>query len=243
MNQELYTKAWRRRHDINERAFYAYLHTKIGAETKRYISSLDGRKAGTFHITNYFNERWFLEIIKDSYLKFGFKQKDLLERYNKKAEDDGFNEAWLLAVLLLFKDITRFIMILGIINTIKSDIKRFVEEKLSEGIPVAAIITLLSLYLSQRNITRSQTIARTELTMIMNQASMVWAELQPVPLKKKWLVINDGKERPSHGAMESYPSIALNEKFIVGGSLMNAPGDSSAPANELVNCRCGLMFI
>jgi hypothetical protein len=134
-------------------------------------------------------------------------------------------------------------MILGIIRTIKIDVQKYVQQKLDEGISAEAIITLLSVYLTSRNIIRSQTIARTELTKIMNLAGEQWADLQSKPLKKKWIVTLDGKERASHNAMAGYPSIALNEKFVVGGSLMDRPGDASAPANELVNCRCGLMYV
>jgi hypothetical protein len=77
----------------------------------------------------------------------------------------------------------------------------------------------------------------------MNLASQSWAESQKKVLTKKWIVILDGKERPSHNSMASYPTIPLNEKFNVGGNLMTGPGDNSAPPSELVNCRCGLMFL
>ena len=243
VSEELYRVAWRRRHDVNERALFAYIRTKLAVETKTYLNSLEGRNPQTFHITNHFNERWLLEIMRDSYTKFGLKQGKFLDEYQKKEEGDNFEENWLLLLLLLFRDISYFYIVLGIVNTIKQDIKRFVEDQVERGVPKAAIITLLGLYLSTRNIIRSQTIARTEITKIMNLASQSWAESQKKVLTKKWIVILDGKERPSHNAMASFPSIQLNEKFNVGGNLMSGPGDNSAPPSELVNCRCGLMFL
>lgn len=243
MNEQQYIRAWARRQDINERGFYAYLQTKLNIETKAYIQGLEGRNPSTFHITSHFSDKWMMEILKDAYLKFGRKQNEFLNGVSKKAEEDEFNNAWLFAILLLFNNITEFIVILGIIRTIKNDIKRFVEDKISQGIPTSAIITLLALYLTQKNIIRAQTIARTEITKIMNLASLEWANLQKKEIKKKWIVTMDGKERASHGAMADYPAISISEKFIVGGFPMNAPGDNSAPASELVNCRCGLMFI
>lgn len=243
MTEEQYIRAWARRQDINERGFYAYIQTKINVETRAYIRSLEGRNPNTFHITSYFSDKWLLEILKDAYMKFGRKQNEFLNVTNKKAEEDEFNNAWYLLILLLFKDITQFIVILSIIRTIKNDIRRFVEDKVSQGIPTSAIITLLGLYLTQKNIIRAQTIARTETTKIMNLASLEWAKLEKKEIKKKWIVTLDGKERASHGAMADYPAIGISEKFMVGGVLMNAPGDNSAPASELVNCRCGLMFI
>lgn len=243
MNEQQYIRAWARRQDINERGFYAYLQTKLNIETKAYIQGLEGRNPSTFHITSHFSDKWMMEILKDAYLKFGRKQNEFLNGVSKKAEEDEFNNAWLFAILLLFNNITEFIVILGIIRTIKNDIKRFVEDKISQGIPTSAIITLLALYLTQKNIIRAQTIARTEITKIMNLASLEWANLQKKEIKKKWIVTLDGKERASHSAMADYPAIGISEKFIVGGFPMNAPGDNSAPASELVNCRCGLMFI
>jgi Phage Mu protein F like protein len=243
MTEQQYIRAWARRQDINERGFYAFLQTKLNIETKAYIKSLEGRNPNTFHITSFFSDKWMMEILKDAYYKFGRKQNEFLNATNKKAEEDEFNYAWDLAVLLLFKNILEFVVILGIIRTIKNDIKRFVEDKSSQGIPASAIITLLALYLTQKNIIRAQMIARTETTKIMNLASIEWANLERKEIKKKWIVTLDGKERASHSDMADYPAIGLSEKFIVGGFPMNAPGDNSAPASELVNCRCGIMFI
>jgi hypothetical protein len=243
MKEEQYIRAWRRRHDMNERGFYAYLQTKLNVETKAYIISLEGRNPNTFHITSHFSDRWMLEILKDAYLKFGRKQNEFLNQSLKKAEEDEFNNTWYLLILLLFNNITEFLVVLGIIRTIKNDIRRFVDDKFSQGIPTSAIITLLALYLTQKNVIRAQTIARTEITKIMNLASLEWAKLEKREIKKKWIVTLDGKERASHNAMASTPAIGISEKFIVGGFPMNAPGDNSAPASELVNCRCGLIFI
>lgn len=150
MTEEQYIRAWTRRHDINERGFYAFLQTKLNIETKAYIQSLEGRNTSTFHITSHFSDKWMMEILKDAYYKFGRKQNEFLNGTNKKAEDDEFNNAWNLAVLLLFNNLVEFIVILGIIRTIKNDIKRFVEDKVSQGIPTTAIITLLGLYLTQK---------------------------------------------------------------------------------------------
>jgi hypothetical protein len=243
VTDEVYKVAWRRRHDINERALFAFIRTKLGAETRAYIASLEGRNPNTYHITNYFSEKWMMDILKDAYRKFGLKQSDFLDRYQKKEEGDNFDEEWLLLLLLLFRNIEQFVIALGIISTIKYDIQKFVEDKVKQGIPASAIITLLALYLTNKNIIRSQTIARTEVTKIMNTASDLWANLQKKELKKKWMVILDGKERKSHHDMDGYPAIGIKEKFLVGGYPMMYPGDSSAPANEIVNCRCGVRYI
>ena len=58
VTDEVYKVAWRRRHDINERALFAFIRTKLGAETRAYIASLEGRNPNTYHITNYFSENY-----------------------------------------------------------------------------------------------------------------------------------------------------------------------------------------
>lgn len=244
VNQELYAKAWKRKHDLFERALYAYLLTKMNAETRRYIKSQEGKNPKTYHITSFFSEKWMTDMLKDAYKKYGIKQLEFLNSYSKKADFNNDDElAWAIFLLTFFSDIENFYIILSIVRTIKKDIQRFVESKLEQGIPASAILTMLALYLTQNNIIRATTIARTESTRIMNYASMVWASKQNKALTKKWIVILDGRERPSHNAMANYPAIPIGEKFLVGGTLMNAPGDSSAPPQEVVNCRCGLMFI
>jgi len=243
VTEEMYRVAWRRRHNINERGMYAYIQTKLAIETKEYIKGLEGRNPLTFHVTNHFNERWLLGILKDIYTKFGLKQGEFLDRYQKKEKGDQFEQSWLLFLLGFFANIGQFFIVLGIMNSIKNDIKRFVDDKISQNIPTGAIITLLAVYLAQKNIIRSQTIARTETTRIMNLSSGIWADTQDKVLRKKWIVTLDGKERASHNAMASYPAISVKELFSVGNSLMACPGDASAPANEVVNCRCGLMYI
>lgn len=244
MNEQLYAKKWKRRQEINERALYAFIHTKLNIETKAYLKSLEGRNANTFWITSHFSQNWMLSILKDAWIKFGFKQgKFMQENQTKSLSEEDFQVSWNLFLVTFFMNADNWLILLSIVSTIKRDIERFVKDKIDQGIPQSAIITMLGLYLIQNNIIRASTIARTETTRIMNNASIIWAESSGVELMKKWIVILDGKERPSHNAMASHPSIPISSKFNVGGYMMNAPGDSSAPPQEVVNCRCGIMFM
>lgn len=61
-------------------------------------------------------------------------------------------------------------------------------------------------------------------------------------LLKRWLPTQDGRTRPEHLAMAGHPAIPLDEKFNVGGELMDRPGDPGAsPANN-INCRCSIVY-
>lgn len=244
MTEELYKRKWKRRQEINERALYAFVHTKLANETRAYLQSLEGRNPNTFWITSHFSQSWLLEILKDAWMKFGIKQgKFMQENQNKAVAENEFEVDWMIFLATFFFDVKNWLILLSIINTIKKDIRRFVEDKVEQNIPTNAIITLLGLYLVQKNIIHATTIARTETSRIMNSASMVWAKATGIELRKKWIVILDGKERASHNAMASTDAIPIGQKFIVGGYPMDYPLDSSAPAQEVVNCRCGIMFM
>lgn len=67
-------------------------------------------------------------------------------------------------------------------------------------------------------------------------------------LKKSWLDMRDKRVRPTHreaGRVYGASSILVNEAFIVGGSRMMYPGDTSlgAPIREIANCRCSAQYI
>lgn len=244
MNEKIYALKWKRRQELNERALYAFIHTKISVETKEYLKSLKGRNPNTFWITSHFSQNWMIGILKEAWMKFGIKQgKFMQENQTKALNDQDFQVAWLLFMTTFFSDVKNFLIVMSIVNTLKKEIEKFVKDKIEQNIPPTAIITLLGLYLVQNNIIRATTIARTETSRIMNNASIQWAKASGVELMKKWIVILDGKERASHSEMASTPPIPLSQKFIVGGYPMDFPLDSSAPAQEVVNCRCGIMFM
>ncbi len=60
-------------------------------------------------------------------------------------------------------------------------------------------------------------------------------------LMKQWVPTLDSRTRDAHAAMARHPAIPLDQKFTVGGVLMDRPGDPFAPASLTVNCRCTLI--
>lgn len=93
---------------------------------------------------------------------------------------------------------------------------------------------------------RALMIARTEIMNASSYASDVTGgqiEKAGIKLKKKWLPTARGKFRPTHLAMGSKPPILFADLFQVGGTLMKHPHDPSAPASEVINCRCSIQYI
>lgn len=92
---------------------------------------------------------------------------------------------------------------------------------------------------------RASIIAGTESLRLVNQArhealvqAADQAEIPPENIVRVWQTIRDGRQRHTHDSMHGQTR-GLNEPFVSpSGSQLLYPGDISAPAKEIVNCRC-----
>jgi hypothetical protein len=93
-------------------------------------------------------------------------------------------------------------------------------------------------------INRAKLIARTEMVKATNTAAMQSAATSDFMYEKKWVPANQpNRTRPDHLAMLNSAYIPFNENFTVGGYQMNRPGDgTTAPASQICNCRCKVVF-
>ncbi len=132
-----------------------------------------------------------------------------------------------------------------IADTDRDDVMRAITRGLEEGLGTEAVakdiraVTGLTPF-------RAATVARTETHQAATYASHAAAEQAQdkygVRLLKSWLPTLDARTRPDHAAMAGANAIPLDEQFLVGGVGMDRPGDSSAPAEQTVNCRCALAY-
>ena len=91
---------------------------------------------------------------------------------------------------------------------------------------------------------QSERLVRTEATAAANFAtSQSAATIFPLEqMQKEWIASFDDRTRSSHSEADGQIVMA-NDTFFVGGSQMMFPGDPSAPASEVVNCRCSIAYI
>ena len=64
--------------------------------------------------------------------------------------------------------------------------------------------------------------------------------------KKGWLSTKDDRVRPDHDTRihaELIEPIAMDAPFVVGGALLQHPGDPNGPASQIINCRCTMIPI
>ena len=91
---------------------------------------------------------------------------------------------------------------------------------------------------------RARMIARTETAAAYNYANLEQAsslEDSTGPLNKIWVAASDERVRDAHAEADGQ-SVPLDEDFLVGGEYMSHPGDPSADASEVINCRCTLVY-
>jgi hypothetical protein len=92
---------------------------------------------------------------------------------------------------------------------------------------------------------RAETIARTEGLRSAHEGSRAMydqaianGDLDPKMLTQEWNTAGDERVRHSHSAMQGQTQ-PYGAPFTSGdGNLLMYPGDASAPAHEVINCRC-----
>lgn len=131
-----------------------------------------------------------------------------------------------------------------IAKTDSDNIRKAIQDGIDEGEGAAQIarnirkVSTLTPY-------RAALIARTE-----THAAATYGSIESVReaerelgvrMMKEWIATADDRTRDDHIAADGQV-VGVNEKFTVGGSLMDRPGDDSAPAEQTINCRCAVSY-
>ncbi len=132
------------------------------------------------------------------------------------------------------------------VKYITSTILDMLRDALAEGVNLGESIPKLAkridaFYLDEIIPNRSEVIARTEVIGASNWASMEAADQSGLTLNKEWLAAHDSRTRPDHAEADGQ-KVAMDEPFNVGGYEMDYPGALGAPASEVCNCRCTVIF-
>lgn len=92
---------------------------------------------------------------------------------------------------------------------------------------------------------RAELIARTESCTTINAGSTELYKAEGIQ-EKGWLSVQDDRTRDAHLLMDGVV-VPIGDKFEVPatsqseGAFMDYPGDATAPAGQVVNCRCSLI--
>ncbi len=137
-----------------------------------------------------------------------------------------------------------------IAGTTQADINRAVQKAYASKDPEISIISDI-LATRGYSMFRADAVARTETHNAAMYASFTtskdFADAEGVTMNKVWSPTLDDRTRDGHAEMENYGPIGMSDLFDVpnpkgGNDSMNAPGDTSAPAEQVINCRCVLTY-
>lgn len=124
-----------------------------------------------------------------------------------------------------------------------------VENALTQGIiqgeGIDQITDRLTDALITTNENRMRLFARTSMTGAQNagrQKQMEDAVDKGIKVRKRWLATLDDRTRDTHARLDGQ-TVAVDEDFHIDGYTIEYPGDPSADAEMVYNCRCTMIQI
>lgn len=182
------------------------------------------------------------DMHKEAGLYFGKKTYYEIRRSaRRKIEKAGFglSEEWLQAIIDFFKD-EYFALVKNISDTTRDQLLRVLSQAAEEG--WSNDETVKQLKNPELVVWRARLIVRTELNKGAFLGRKLAADDSEWETEKEWIAANDHRTRHSHRAVDG-DVIDYDGKFAVstpkgGTDYMLGPGDPTASAANVCNCRC-----
>ena len=137
------------------------------------------------------------------------------------------------------------IQIANIQATTQVQIRRIIAEGIASGATPEVIAGQIRQQFDVIKGARAARIARTEMAGSLNHGALETAKETRTRTQeeiiKTWITILDGNCRDDHCNAHGQPR-RIDESFSVGGTQMERPHDPSAPAAQVINCRCTMAF-
>jgi hypothetical protein len=238
---------WERLQYMYERKAYRIVQRHI----KKILSEipLNNVSLNTYKIliASNITEQKIKEMFVELYTTIG---NDYGKRVKKEIDKEGkqknilFSESFLQDILL-FLSTEGGSKITSVQGTLVEDIIKAIQEKLKGN---ESLVTLQNAIYEL--ISKSYTfykwqalrIARTETTSASNFASYREASKAPYKMTKVWIAALDDRTRHDH-KIENGQIVDFEKPFTMAdGSLLMYPGDTTAKASQVINCRCTLGY-
>ena len=184
------------------------------------------------------NNNGLKEILQDGYVDVGIYTDDRYSRkYGGESSDNLTMTFFMISVLL-----SRFNIGNPFVKATVDQINTVIRNGTSDE-------DIFDKLKNHNNRPRARVISTTELGFAQGSAELYAMRkiAEQKPVAKYWVGVLDDRIRDSHFEATSFytrsNAIPLEDSFNVNGSLMKHPHDFSAPAKELVNCRCYLGYV
>jgi uncharacterized protein with gpF-like domain len=232
-----------------EKKYVRKVYDALVSQIDKFIEDMQsiGLQAATnrLHVSVAANEEIgpvIQDMHKEAGLYFGKKTYYEIRRSaKKKIEKAGFglSEEWLNAIIAFFRN-EYFILVKNISDTTKDVIFKVLSQAAEEGWSNDDIVKQLKT--PEINAARARLIARTELNKGAFAGRKIAADDSEWETEKEWISAHDHRVRHSHRAVDG-DVIDVDGKFAVatpkgGVDYMEGPGDPTASAANLCNCRC-----
>jgi hypothetical protein len=243
-----YHKTYLRLHKEYETYAYPLIKKALDEQTKAITNFVDETNFDDLQVYVQFlvNQKPLYDALEKIYGRVGtsaatFSYDWIRNSVPKSKKDfitDFFNAEWYKEMIEYFRFIG-YNKVTGIDDTTRDKIQNLLANILGQNLSRRDQAKLFEETLNDPafNRARSLVIARTESTTAANYGINMGAESSDYEVNKFWINTKDKRTRASHLAMTN-ERIAINQPFMVGGTAMMYPGDPSAPAKEVVNCRC-----
>lgn len=215
-----------------EQMYWPRINAALKAQVETYIKNKD---------TVYIRSGGMYEVLLDLYITTGanWARHTKGELVKKDRGQMGFRES----IVSFIRQYFSFNLLNDAENITQTTI-RLIQEVLSdaalEGWSFDKIVD--KLVAPDFTAKRARLIARTETVGAANAGSLLNATASGLELNKIWIAARDNRTRLHHVEVNQ-KVIPKDDKFKVGDSLMDYPGDKAGSAAEVCNCRCAIAFI
>lgn len=128
----------------------------------------------------------------------------------------------------------------------RKKIANAVTEGVIQGESIPEIAQRIARETSSQNMKAMRRYARTAMTSAQNAGrmeAMHEAQEMGIKVKKKWMATLDNRTRDTHADLDGQV-VDVDEPFITSaGNKIMYPGDPSADASEVYNCRCTMVYV
>lgn len=119
--------------------------------------------------------------------------------------------------------------------------RNILQDSFDQGLSISELADNLQSEMAGLSDTAAERIARTEAHTAANFGSQEAAESTNIDLIKEWGATDDPRTRPSHQQADGQRT-SLDGTFSVGGASLAYPGDPAGPPQEVINCRCTVLY-
>lgn len=132
--------------------------------------------------------------------------------------------------------------IVRVTQTTRDTIVNAIARTTADGTSIVATAREISRVVGGINAMRADRIARTETHGAANYGADRAARATGLELQKEWVAVEDARTRPDHAEADG-ATVEMDQAFTIGGEALMFPGDFSAPAEQVINCRCQVAHI